>query len=83
MRLSRILREMLTEESLEETNLELKKHLEQAIDVARKSYELANQFPDQANPTFGQEVAGMLKGIYNALSTGKSDDDSYADEIFK
>jgi len=64
-------------------NKELISLLRQATIAAGKSYYYSELNPDDANPTFGNEVAQHLRNIYNALSTGWKDDDLYQDEIFK
>ena len=64
-------------------NTDLLYHLKQATIAASKSYYYSEVNPDDANPTFGNEVAQHLRNIYNALSTGWKDDDTYQDEIFK
>ena len=68
---------------MNKNNKELLFHLKKAAQAAARSYHYAELNPDDANPTFGNEVAQHLKAIYNALSTGWYYDKTYEDEIFK
>lgn len=75
--------ELLSENSLKGTNAELMKHLRSAVEVATQSHKQAQINPGEAEPGFGQDVAEMLKKVYNAISTGNENNSLYADEVFK
>lgn len=83
MKLSKILKQVLEEQSLQGTNSELMKHLEQAVEVAKRSHELAKRYPDDAEPMFADDLGNALLRVYNALLTGDPADDTYADQLFK
>ena len=81
--LNSLVKEVLQEQSLEDNNKNLLKHLGMAEALAARSYKISKHNPDNAKPMFGTEIAEALKRIYNALSTGDGNDDTYQDEVFK
>jgi len=81
--LNSLVKEVLQEQSLEDNNKNLLKHLGMAETLAARSYKISKRNPDNSEPMFGAGIAEALKRIYNALSTGNGNDDTYQDEVFK
>jgi hypothetical protein len=81
------LAEKIIDKTVDEDALGDYKKLKDALDKARKmalkAAKSANAEPDTFDGNEGDEIAGFLKDIWNAFSTGSLKDRSEEDEIFK